>query len=239
MAARRRRRDTDPKKVVGYVRVSTDEQALGPEAQRNALEAWCKAQEAVLVAVCEDIGVSGATPLEKRPGLNEALDTLTVEGAGVLLVSKRDRLARDIVIGAVIERLVERAGGRVLAADGTGNGDGPEQELMRNLVNAFAQYERALIGARTKAALAVRKAKGKRVGGIPYGFRLAADGETLEPNPTEQTVVRIVKTMRKKGGTLRAIANELTRRALATRTGGYWHVQTISNILRGGCREAR
>ena len=83
MAARRRRRDTDPKKVVGYVRVSTDEQALGPEAQRNALEAWCRAQEAVQVAVCEDIEVSGATPLEKRPGLNQALDTLTAEGNNV------------------------------------------------------------------------------------------------------------------------------------------------------------
>ncbi len=95
MAARRRRRDTDPKKVVGYVRVSTDEQALGPEAQKTALEAWCKAHEAVLISVCEDIGISGAAPLEKRPGLNQALDTLTLEGAGVLLVAKRDRLARD------------------------------------------------------------------------------------------------------------------------------------------------
>ncbi len=71
MAARRRWRDLDPKKVVGYVRVSTDEQALGPEAQKTALEAWCKAQGARLVAVCEDIGVSGATSLEKRPGLND------------------------------------------------------------------------------------------------------------------------------------------------------------------------
>ena len=162
-----------------------------------------------------------------------------MEGAGVLLVAKRDRLARDVIIGAMVERLAERQGARVLSADGTGNGIGPEHELMRNLINSFAAYERALIGARTKAALAVKKANGKRVGGIPYGLRLAADGETLEPDPAEQTVVRIVKAMRKKGGTLRAIADELTRRALATRTGGYWHVQTISNILRGGYQRAR
>ena len=78
----------------------------------------------------------------------------------------------------------------------------------------------------------VKKAKGKRVGAIPYGYRLAKDGDTLKPDPTEQTVVRIVKSMRKKGGTLRTIAEELTRRAFATRTGGYWHVQKISNIAR-------
>jgi len=162
-----------------------------------------------------------------------------VEGAGVLLVAKRDRLVRDVIIGAMVERLAERQGAKVLAADGTGNGDGPEHQLMRNMINSFAQYERALIGARTRAALAVKKAARKRVGGIPYGMRLAADGESLVPDPTEQTVIRIVKAMRKKGGTLRAIADELTRRAIATRTGGYWHVQTISNILQGGDPKAR
>lgn len=60
MAARRRKRAADPGKVVGYVRVSTDEQALGPEAQRAALEAWCSAHQAALVAVFSDLGVSRA-----------------------------------------------------------------------------------------------------------------------------------------------------------------------------------
>ena len=103
---------------------------------------------------------------------------------------------------------------------------------MRNLVNAFAQYERALIGARTKAALAVKKATGKRVGGIPYGMRLAADGESLERDAVEREIIGIAKRMRRVGGTLRAIADELTARGYKTRTGGYWHVQTVSNIIR-------
>ena len=174
--------------------------------------------------------------MEKRPGLNQALDTLAVERAGVLLVSKRDRLARDVIIGAMVERLAERQGARVLSADGTGNGIGPEHELMRNLINSFAAYERALIGARTKAALAVKKANGKRVGGIPYGMRLAADGESLERDAVEREVIGIAKRMRRIGGRLRAIADELTARGYKTRTGGYWHVQTISNLLRGRCR---
>jgi len=231
MARRRRKRDADPKKVVGYVRVSTDEQALGPEAQRDALRGWCESQKAVLVAVYEDIGVSGATPLEKRPGLAEAIDRLAEENAGVLLVAKRDRLARDVVVGAVVERLVEREGARVLAADGTGNGDGPEHQLMRNLINAFAEYERMVIGARTRAALRVKKAKGLRVGAIPYGQRLGEDGQSLEPDPREQEVIRLVKRLRKQGKSLRAIGEALTVKGHETRTGGYWHVQTLSNIL--------
>jgi DNA invertase Pin-like site-specific DNA recombinase len=91
--ARRRKRDADPSLAVGYVRVSTDEQALGPEAQREALEGWCERHGARLCATFEDIGVSGGTPLEKRTGLNVALDALAEHGAGVFLVAKRDRLA--------------------------------------------------------------------------------------------------------------------------------------------------
>jgi len=130
----------------------------------------------------------------------------------------------------VVERLVEREGGRVLAADGTGNGDGPEHQLMRNLINAFAEYERMVIGARTRAALRVKKAKGQRVGAIPYGQRLAQDGRRLKPAPRGQEVIRLVKRMRAKGKSLRAIGEALTAKGFETRTGGYWHVQTLSNI---------
>ena len=78
----------------------------------------------------------------------------------------------------------------------------------------------------------MKKAKGKRVGGIPYGYRVAADGETLERDPTEQEVIRMVRAMRRKGETLRCIADFLTQLGYETRTGGYWHVQTVSNIAR-------
>ena len=89
-----------------------------------------------------------------------ALDALAAEGAGVLLVAKRDRLARDIVVGAVVERLVEREGARVLSADGTGNGDRPEDQLMRNLVASFATYAES--GVMRRRGLEVRNGQGPR-----------------------------------------------------------------------------
>jgi DNA invertase Pin-like site-specific DNA recombinase len=103
---------------------------------------------------------------------------------------------------------------------------------MCHLIDCFASYERALIGARTKAALRVKKAKGQRVGAIPYGYRLAEDGKNLERAPGEQKVVKLVRRLRKQGKSLRHIAETLTRRGFETRTGGYWHVQTVSNIAR-------
>ena len=232
MAARRRTEPLDPTRAVGYVRVSTDEQALGPEAQRDALAAWCDANGATLVACFEDHGVSGATPVDRRPGLTMALDALAAEGAGVLLVAKRDRLARDIVVGAVVERLVEREGARVLSADGTGNEDRPEDQLMRNLVASFATYEKALIAARTRAALAVKKARGERVGSVPYGFRVTKDG-ALEPDDDEQEMVAVARRLRERGLSLRAIDRELRARGHLPRNGRAWHVQTLATIVRG------
>ncbi len=79
----------------------------------------------------------------------------------------------------------------------------------------------------------MKKAKGQRVGAIPYGYRLAKDGQTLEPDPEEQSVVKLVRRLRKQGKSLRFIADTLTRRGFETRTGGYWHVQTVSNIAQG------
>ena len=232
--ARRRKKDADPSLAIGYIRVSTDEQALGPEAQRGALNAWCERHDCRLCASFEDIGVSGGTPVEKRAGLNLALDALFEHGAGVLLVAKRDRLARDVVIGAVAERLVERLGGRVLAADGTGNGDGPEQQLLRHLINAFSEYERMIIGARTKAALRVKKKRGQRVGAVPIGYRLCDDGKMLEEDPGEQEAIALIHELREDGLSLRAIDKELRRRGFRSRGGKRWHVQTLANILRDG-----
>ena len=70
MATRRKKRHTDPKVVVGYVRVSTDEQALGPEAQLQAIHSWCDAEGATLAAVHDDIGVSGGIVDEAVADLN-------------------------------------------------------------------------------------------------------------------------------------------------------------------------
>jgi DNA invertase Pin-like site-specific DNA recombinase len=213
------------------LRCSTDEQVLSPEAQRAALERWCATNGVTLAVVHEDLGVSGGAELEKRPGLMAALDSLRQHHAGVLLIAKRDRLARDVMVAAMVERLVERAGARVLAADGAGNSEGPEGLLMRGIVDVFAQYERALIRARTKAALQVKKSRGERVGQIPFGSRLAGDGAGLEAEPSEQKVIARVLKLRAAGNTIKAIVSRLNARGTPAR-GARWYPTTVSRLLR-------
>ena len=157
--------------ALGYIRVSTDDQTLSVEAQRARLDGLVHRARLTLVAVYEDIGVSGGADLDKRPGLMAALDALTAWPA--LVAVKRDRLARDTMNAAMIERLALRAGAKVLTCDGAGEGDSPEAMLMRTMIDAFAQYERQIIKARTKAALAVKRDEGGEAW-WPCTLRLAA-----------------------------------------------------------------
>jgi site-specific DNA recombinase len=226
-----RRRPGSKDRVVGYIRVSTNEQHLGPEAQRRALVAWCTANDATLVAVHEDQGVSGGAALDRRPGLMAALAALPQNDAGVLLVAKRDRLARDVVLAAMIERLAERAGAQVTAADGAGNGAGPEAALMRGLIDLFAQYERALIRSRTKAAMSVMRARGQRVGSVAYGYCLAADKRYVEPETHEKRVIAMLQEWRTQGLSISAIVKRLDENSVPAR-GRRWHRTTVARILR-------
>jgi site-specific DNA recombinase len=176
-----------------------------------------------------DAGVSGGLALEQRPALLAAIDAL---GRGdVLIVAKRDRLGRDVLNVAMLARLVERKGARILSAAGEGtDDDGPTSVLMRQIVDSFAQYERAIIRARTTAALAAKKSRGERVGEIPFGSQLAADGRTLEPHADEQRVLGILRELRAAGYTLRAVADELNRQGVRTRRGGAWRHQYVANL---------
>lgn len=231
----RTKQRTDARKVIGYIRVSTEEQTLGPEAQRTALENWCKAHDAKLVAVHTDQGISGAAALDKRPALLAALADLTTHGAGVLLVAKRDRLARDGMTAAMVERMAERVGAVVRSTDGTSDGDGPEAVLMRRIIDAFAEYERLVIKARTRAALKVKRDRGERTGGpVPYGWRLAADGVHLEADAAEQRILATAREYRATGLTLRAIGARLEAAGARPRNGANrWHPQSVSNVLAG------
>jgi DNA invertase Pin-like site-specific DNA recombinase len=194
---------TDTTKAVAYIRVSTEEQHLGPEAQLAAIELWATRQGITVVAVHRDLGVSGATPLADCKGLMAALEDLGVHGAGSLVVAKRDRLARDVMKAAMVEARAEALGARVTSTAGEGDGTDPSAKLMRQIVDAFAEYERALIGARTKAALAAKKVKGERVGGIPYGFS-DINGQ-LVPNDAERKVIAYARELSSQGMSLRGI----------------------------------
>ncbi len=228
----RRKPKGNPDTAIALLRASTSDQRLSAGAQRSAIEAWAKREGVQVIAYHVEDGVSGATPLDQRTGLLAAIEDVARHGAGRLVCARRDRLARDVVVAGLIERLVEKSGARVCSADGTGDGDGPEAVLLRGITDVFAMYERLLIGFRTKTALATKKARGLRVGMVPFGSRLDADGKTLIPDPDELRVIATVRRLRASGLSIRKVVAECERLGLVSRSGKPLGLAQVERILR-------
>lgn len=228
---RQKRRAGDPTRAVGYLRVSTEEQHLGPEAQRAAITAWATRAKVSVVAWHTDQGVSGSTEIEDRPGLLAALRDLAAQNAGWLAIAKRDRLARDTAIASLAEREVARAGARIASADGSGNGDGAADALQRALSDAVAAYELAMIRGRTKAALKAKRARGERAGNVPWGYR-ADDAGRLHENPEEQAVMARARALRGEGLGLAEIGEILADEGHLNRRGRPFDPATLSRWFR-------
>jgi len=223
-------RPGDPSLAVAYLRVSTEEQHLGPEAQRMTITRWAELAKVTVLSWRTDAGVSGAADVADRPSLGAALDDLVAHKAGVLVVARRDRLARDVVIAATIERTAARCGAKVLSADGVGNGDAPADQFMRTILDGAAAYERALIRARTRAALKARRAQNKRAGAVPWGYDADAEG-TLRDNAVERGVVERVVALRAGGSSLRGIVKALADDGARSRVGASLQLTQVARIL--------
>lgn len=227
----RRKRPADPTRAVAYLRVSTDEQALSPEAQREGVDRWARHNGVTVVAWHLD-AVSGGTPIDQRPGLLAALDDLGAHNAGHLVIYRRDRLARDLLVSAMAEALVGRHGAVITnATNGAENGNTPEAALMRAVIDAFGAYERALIRSRTKAALDVKRRRGERTGSIPWGSQLAVDGVTLEPNAGEQAVITEARQLAASGVSQRAIRDVLVAHGVVSRGGKPLALSQVQRML--------
>lgn len=210
---------TEPRTVIGYIRVSTDEQAAsgaGLAAQRTAIAAECQRRGWQLVDVVVDAGASGRT-LTGRPALAAALDRLDRREADALVVAKLDRLSRSVVDSAGLLDRAGRRGWGLVALDLGVDTTTPAGEAMANVMATFAQLERRMIGERTRVALAARRSAGVVLGRPP-----------VVPEP----VVARVLAERAAGRSLRAIADGLTADGVPTARGGQrWQPTSVRKLL--------
>lgn len=159
--------------VIGYRRVSTDEQAEsghGLDAQRAAIEEHAE-RKGWTVDWRQDEGLSGK---RINPGLREALELLRTKQADALVVTKVDRLARSVVNAADIMEAARRQGWSLIVLDLGMDLSTPSGKAMAQMLSVFAELEREMISTRTKEGLAAARAKGVVLGrpsGIPSGIR--------------------------------------------------------------------
>jgi len=217
-------------KAIVYTRVSTADQGksgLGLQAQLDAVTEFCKTENIDIVCHYEEVETGkGSNALDKRPQLVKALAHAKKEN-GYLVVAKLDRLSRNV---AFISSLMETKVPFIVAQLGK-----DADPFMLHLYAALSEKERELISSRTKAALAILKAKGVKLGN-PTNL----DEARLKSNATNRkeasafadNVLPMVQQLRDDGCTLPAIADKLNSLGVKTRRGGKWHASTVSNILK-------
>jgi DNA invertase Pin-like site-specific DNA recombinase len=226
------------KVAVAYLRASTSEQKLTPEAQRAAIDAWATREGVQIALWCVDQGVCSVTPLAERPALLEALRGIRTMGAGVLVVARRDRLARDVLLSGSISLATSKAGAGIVSAAGEGNGDGPADAFMRTVIDGAAEYERALIRSRTKAALAAKSARGERAGQVPFGYS-CPDGVRLVPIAAEQATIARAIALRAEGMSLRAVSAQLASEGMLSRKGTIFAAEQVRSMLEVAAKYSR
>ena len=194
-------------KAVGYIRVSTDEQAkegFSLDAQESRIRSYCEAKGWNLARVYRDEGISGKNL--DRPGVQSLITDLKSNGINVVVILKLDRLTRSIRdLGLLIDDLF---GGVALASVAEGfDSSTAAGEMVMNLLGTVAQWERKVIGERTKAVLDHKADRSEWRGRIPYGFQMGEDGKLIEI-PEEIENIRTMKREHHRGRSIRAIATK-------------------------------
>jgi site-specific DNA recombinase len=221
-------------KVIGYIRVSTNEQAengVSLAAQEKKVRGYCKVNDWQCVGILKDDGYS-AKDL-KRPGMQKILAELPSRDRRFdgIVVTKLDRLTRSVRDLVHLTALADKhkvALVSIQEAVDTGTATG---QLFRNIVTSISEWERGVIGERTREALAYKRQNGECIGAIPYGFTLGEDGKHLLPIPAELGVLERVRKERQRGLSYDLIADGLNADQVPTKRKGRWHAATVWSVL--------
>jgi site-specific DNA recombinase len=204
--------------VVGYVRVSTEDQArdgVSMGAQQAKLEAYCLVKDWTLRHVIRDEGYS-AKHL-KRPGLEELLSLVTSRQVAAVIVYKLDRLTRSVSDLDKLVRLFDRHDIALVSLQESLDATTATGRLMMNLLASVSQWEREVIGERTRDALQHLKAQGQRYCHTVY--------DNLE-------VIALMHRLRASGHSYAAIAQHLNQAGIPTAKGKPWQAMVVWGIVR-------
>jgi DNA invertase Pin-like site-specific DNA recombinase len=213
--------------AVGYLRTSSaanvGEGKDSEARQRKAIEAHAKRSGMVVVDWFYDAAVSGADAVESRPGFAAMLARIASNGVRTIIVETANRFARDLMVQEVGFAMLRDLGVTLIAADSPASflDDGPTSKLIRQILGAVAEFDKAMTVAKLKGARErVRRRTGKCEGRKSYAER-------------DPSLVALAKEIKGRGGrvSLRAIATELEAQGYKTPSGERYSASAVASML--------
>lgn len=220
--------------AVGYIRVSTEDQAkegVSLDNQRSKIEAYSQLKDLELLEIIEDAGISAKNL--KRPGVQKVLKLARTKKIDAVVVYKLDRIFRSTVDALETTKMFEKWGVSFHSISESLDTQSAMGRFFFTLTAALAEMERNIIGERTKAALAHKRKNNQKTGGdIPYGYDLSTAGLLIK-NTDEQKVIKLMRNLNKNGYSLRKICSEIELTGYLTKRGNNkWHPKTVSRLLK-------
>jgi len=216
-------------KALAYIRVSGKGQIDGDGLTRQleAIRTYAAQHDIRLVKIFREMGVSGSKDLENRPAFVEMMTALHSNGVKLVLVEKLDRLARDLMVQeSIIQSLRKEGFDLVSVVEPDLLQDDPTRKLMRQILGAFAEYEKTMIVLKLRASrIRVKAKEGRCEGAKPFGHY---DGEP--------EVLERMQALRASGMGFDRIAAQMNVEGLKPRRGERWHGLTVNRCLTGKWR---
>jgi site-specific DNA recombinase len=223
-------------RVVGYCRVSTDEQVsngVSLDAQEEKIRAYCKAKDWDLVEVIRDEGLSAKNL--NRAGLQSILSRVSKRngkrGFDGILVCKLDRITRSVGDLAYLNKLFEANKVAFISIQEAVDTSTASGRLFHNIIACLSEWERGVISERTRDALRHKRSNGQLAGEVPYGYEVAEDGKTLVPIPNEQEILKTILSLRESSMSYRKIAGQLNAMRVTTKKGHQWLTESVRSVV--------
>lgn len=221
----------EKKQVIGYIRVSTQDQkenGVSLPDQRERIEGWCQSQGHELLKIYEE-NKSGSS-IKNRTAFKEAIEA--TQKNMFFVVVKLDRFSRSLSDTVTTANKLKNKGATLVSISESFDTQSPIGKVVFAILASFAEFERDVIVKRTTDALRYKKLKGERMGTIPFGYSVDEDGKTLIQNEDEQHTILVIHTLRGQGYSMQKIANQLNKDGLLTSKGKQWKYQYINNVLK-------
>jgi len=229
------------KRAISYARKSPSRNADESESvprQLQGIREYAASHDIEIMDEFSDQALSGAD--HDRPGLWDAVAAL--KRGWILIVRDYQRLARDTTLAMIIEQKIKQRGCKLMATE---NGDlidrdeDPSMKMLRTIMHAYAEFDRAVRNARTRAGMLRNQRNGRRQSAeCPYGWTTDPDSELneydrpsgMQPVESEQRAIERMQTLREAGDSYRKICSTLTVEGYPPR-GANWHPASVRRIL--------
>jgi len=219
-------------KAIGYIRVSTEEQARGGvslDMQRAKIKTYAALEDMELIEIVGDEGISGCS-IKIRPGVQKVLQAVRDKRVDAVIIYKLDRLARNTVEALEIARLMDRKSVALHSITEKLDTKSALGRFFFTLMASLAEMERGIISERIQAAMERKREKFEPCNNNPmYGYRI--EDWKVVPDPEEQAIVRRIHSLRSEGHTIWGIKDILTSEGIVNRRGKPFGKTQIHNII--------